>query len=160
MTEAPNSPPPDLDAKLTLLDGKLEIMTSLTEVVKEMIQTFGGSARKLSEGSALVQDGVLPLMQRIITEQDQLRALILRRTESLQDTMDSIRETTRSAWNTADFAITHSVGNNHQMREEVGKLLTMISGVQRQQHILASQVEELRRGTAEGNAGSPPPKQG
>ena len=63
--------------------------------------------------------------------------------------MDLVRQDTRNAWNSADFAITHSVGNNHQMREEMEKLLAMISGVQRQQQLLTSQVEELRRGAAE-----------
>ena len=98
-------------------------------------------------------DQILPLVQRISAEQDQLRALILRKTESLQDTMDSFRETTRSVRNTADFAITHSVGNSSQTREEVEKLLAITLGVQRQQQILTSQVEELRRSAAEKEGG-------
>ena len=84
-------------------------------------------------------------------------ALILRKTESLQDTMDLVRQDTRNAWNSADFAITHSVGNNHQIREEIEKLLAMISGMQRQQQFLTSQVEEPRRGAAEREGGGPPP---
>ena len=70
--------------------------------------------------------------------------------------MDLVRQDTRNAWNSAGFAITHGVGNNHQIREEMEKLLAMISGVQRQQQILTSQVEELRRNAAEKDAGSPP----
>ena len=156
MTEAQNDPPPDFDAKLALLDGKLEAISNLAQAVQGIMQIFGASAQQMSEGSSLVRDKVLPLMDRISAEQDQLRALILRRTESLQDTMDSVRQTTHNAWNTANFAITHSVGNNLQTREEVEKLLTMVLGVQRQQQLLASQVEELRRAAAEKEGGGPP----
>ena len=149
MTEAQDNPPPDFDAKLALLDGKLEAISNLAQVVTEIVQTYGKAARQMTESSDVVRERLLPLVQRISAEQTQLRALILRKTESLQDTMDLVRQDTRNAWNSADFAITHSVGNNHQMREEMEKLLAMISGVQRQQQLLTSQVEELRRGAAE-----------
>ena len=153
MAEAQNDPPPDFDAKLALLDGKLEAISNLAQVVTGIVQTYGKAARQMTESSDVVRERLLPLVQRISAEQDQLCALILRNTESLQDTMDLVRRVCRNGWNSDDFAITHSVGNNHQIREEMEKLLAMISGVQRQQQLLTSQVEELRRGAAEREEG-------
>ncbi len=156
MAEAQNDPPSALDAKLALLDGKLEALSGLAQAVAEMSQMVGEATRQVTENSNVLREKLLPLVEQVTAEQTQLRALILRKTESLQDTMDLVRQDARNARNTADFSITHSVGNNHQTREEIEKLLAMILGVQRQQQILTSQVEELRRGAAEREGGGAP----
>ena len=130
----------------------LEQKQAADEATRQMIDA---ATRQVTENSGMLRERLLPLVEQVTAEQTQLRALILRKTESLQDTMDLVRQDTRNAWNSADFAITHSVGNNHQIREEMEKLLAMISGVQRQQQLLTSQVEELRRGAAEREGGAP-----
>lgn len=131
----------------------LEQKQAADEATRQMINA---AIRQADENSNVLREKLLPLVEQVTAEQTQLRALILRKTESLQDTMDLVRQDTRNAWNTADFAITHSVGNNHQTREEMEKLLAVLSGVQRQQQVLTSQVEELRRGAAEREGGGAP----
>lgn len=131
----------------------LEQKQAADEATKQMIDA---TIQQVTENSRMLRERLLPLVEQVTAEQTQLRALILRKTESLQDTMDLVRQDTRNAWNTADFAIPHGVGSNHQTREEIEKLLAMISGMQRQQQILTSQVEELRRGAAEREGGGAP----
>ncbi len=66
--------------------------------------------------------------------------------------MDLVRQDVRNSWNTADFAII----NSHHTREETDKLLNLISTMQKQQQLLTSQVEELRRNAVDkGLDGSP-----
>lgn len=85
-------------------------------------------------------------------QQAKLRSVLLGKMDGLQGTMDSLRERVQSSWNTADFAITntHNVRNDTSgLRDETDKLLIMISNMQRQQNLLESQVEVLRRNAIE-----------
>ena len=93
----------------------------------------------------------MPLIQNLIAEQDKLRGMLLAKMDGLQGTMDLVRQDTRNAWNTADF----SISNSRHAREETDKLLGLISSMQRQQQLLTSQVEELRRSAIERDAGGP-----
>ena len=70
MTEAQDNPPPDFDAKLALLDGKLEAISNLAQVVTEIVQTYGKAARQMTESSDVVRERLLPLVQRISPEKN------------------------------------------------------------------------------------------
>lgn len=85
-------------------------------------------------------------------QQAKLRSVLLGKMDGLQGTMDLLRERVQNSWNTADFAITNtrSVRNDaSDLRDEADKLLAMISTMQRQQNLLESQVEILRRNAVE-----------
>ena len=111
MAKAQNDPPSELDAKLALLDGKLEALSDLAQAVAGMRQMVGEATWRVTENSSVFCERLLPLVEQVTAEQAQLRALILRKTENLQDTMDLVRQDARNAWNSADFTITKYAKN-------------------------------------------------
>jgi len=148
MTEPLIEPQFDFDAKAAALDKKIEIMTNLATIVAGGYETLADLAKKstvLASENAVsltsIREQIMPILQDMVTKQDKLRAVLLGKMDGLQGTMDLVREDTRNAWATADFAIS----NTRHVREETEKLLSMISIMQKQQQLLTSQVEELRR---------------
>jgi len=93
---------------------------------------------------------VLPIVQKLATDLDRLRVVALGKLDGLQGTVDLVRQDVRNSWSTADFAIT----NSRHVREETDKVLSLISTMQRQQQLLTSQVDELRKAAAEKEAGN------
>lgn len=85
-------------------------------------------------------------------QQAKLRGALMAKMDGLQNIMDILRERVQNSWNTADFAITSGRNlrnDTNSLRDETDKLLTMISTMQKQQNLLESQVEVLRRNAAE-----------
>ena len=72
----------------------LEQKQAADEATRQMIDA---ATQRVVEDSGLFYEKLLPLVERVTVEQTQLRALILRKTESLQDTMDLIRQDIRNA---------------------------------------------------------------
>ncbi len=123
-------------------------MDAMLRLAAEMLEGYGVAKALFAENSTnlkRVSEQILPLMDRIVSEQATLRAVLLGKMDGFQGTMELVREDTRNAWGTADFAIV----NSRDAREESDKLVSLISVMQRQQQRLASQVGDLRRKAAE-----------
>ena len=89
-------------------------------------------------------------------QQAKLRGVLMAKMDGLQSIMDMLRERVQNSWNTADFAITSGRNlrnDTSNLRDETDRLLTMISTMQKQQNLLESQVEVLRRNIAEKDGG-------
>ena len=76
---------------------------------------------------------------------DKLRGVMLGKIDGLQGTTDLVRQDVRNSWQTADFAIS----NSRNVRDDVEQIQTLISTMQRQYQLLASQVEVLRKNADE-----------
>lgn len=93
---------------------------------------------------------MLPIVQKLATDLDRLRVVALGKLDGLQGTVDLVREDVRNSWSTANFAIT----NSRHARDETDKVLSLISTMQRQQQLLTSQVDGLRKAAVEKETGN------
>jgi len=142
---------------------KAQIDAAIMPMMREIIagqEKIVGRQNELREQvfktSTNIESAISILKQDVYKDVDEqhakLRGLLLARMDGLRDEMSQLRETVRNSWNTADYAI--RAGSNlrndtNGIRDEMDKLLTMISTMQKQQHLLESQVEILRRSAAE-----------
>lgn len=129
--------------EVVIVQGQLNAM--FLDGMRELQQAINLLRQDTSVGNEI-------LRKDVSTAQDKLRAALLAKMDGLQGTMDLVRQDVRNSWNTADFALS----NSRNIREESDKLLNMISTMQRQQQLLTSQVEELRRNAADKGLDGPP----
>ena len=151
MTESQDKPSSDFESKFALLNKQIESMMKVAGNLTELKQNMLQIVEDVRSGTKIVQEQILPLMHRIAEEQDKLRSLIFKRTDSIEGTIALVREDIRNSWSTADYAIT----NSRHVREESEKLLNMISTMQRQQQVLTAQVDELRKSALEKDQDAP-----
>ena len=135
------------------------IMPMMREIIagqEKIVERQDGLREQVFEISTNMESAINILKQDIYKNVDEqhakLRGLLLGRMDGLGAVMSQLRETVRNSWNTADYAI--RAGSNlrndtNGIRDEMDKLLPMISTMQKQQHLLESQVEILRRNAAE-----------
>jgi len=134
-------------------DSSLAVIMQQLQAVLEQVGGLQGSVSLLRQDLLAAQDKLRQdvstsqniLRQDVSAAQDKLRAALLAKMDGVQGTIDLVRQDVRNSWNTADFAII----NSRNMRDETDKLLELISTMQRQQQLLTSQVEELRRNAAD-----------
>lgn len=142
---------------LNRLGSMEKIALSMAEGRVQDMERIEAGMTSISRGQGTVHNEIIPLLKQLSDEQDKLlsshdklRGVMLGKMEGLQGTMDIVRQDVRNAWRTADFAIS----NSRNTREESDKLLDLISTMQTQHQLLASQVEVLRRAAAEKDDGT------
>ena len=154
---------PDLAAITALIDTKINLANAPVNMVLSALQAVVESLQASQVLFTRIGEGILPVLRELQDDQlrlgeslaelkiDQakLRGVFLSKIDGLKSTIDLLNERTRSSWATADYAIV----NSQNAREESARIVAMISALQNQQHLLESQVDELRKNAAEDKDG-------
>lgn len=157
MAEPEAQPDPVLVKSASLLSQKIDALHELADATLNALGKMQELYREDASALRAIGERVLPVMQglntnlvELSTDVSKLRSVMLGKLDGLQGTVDLVRQDVRNSWSTADFAIT----NSRNAREETDKVLSLISTMQRQQQLLTSQVDELRKAAAEKEAGN------
>lgn len=97
MTDPQDNREFDPEKKAAPLDTKLEtiirLATAIVEGHAKLTEIATGSFNGLTE----IKEKIMPMLQRLSSEQDKLRGMLLSKMDGSQRTMDLVREDTRNA---------------------------------------------------------------
>lgn len=128
--------------------GVSELKTSFQEYIDQM-QGLVSAVHSSIDAARLIATEFRPWLEKLEAQLSELRSVSLCRIDDVKGTLDLLREDVRTNWMTADFAIS----NSRNGREDVDKLIQLVTGLQRSQQMLTSQVDELRKAAQERDAG-------